>query len=364
MTYRGATVGVVVPGYHEEGFVGDVIETVPAFVDRVYAVDDASTDGTWAEIRAAAERVNGRRAPDAAFDPRVVTVRHVENGGVGAAITTGYEHARRDGLDVVAVMNGDGQMAPDHLDRILDPVVTGEAEYAKGNRLVHPEHREGMSRWRLFGNALLSGLTKVASGYWQMTDPQNGYTAIDGGTLRDLDLDALYDDYGFCNHLLVALHRRDARVADVALPAIYGDERSHIRYRTFVPRLSALLARSFLDRLRAEYVVDGFHPLVLFYFLAALAGVTGLAGLGGAALAVWSAPAQAGGLAFLATLALLLCGFGVAAAMTLDVRAASGLERHYYDRPDDGRADAPPLGRTNGQTDRATVEERVETDSQ
>jgi glycosyltransferase involved in cell wall biosynthesis len=367
MTYRGATVGVVVPCYHEEGFVGDVIESVPAFVDRVYVVDDASTDGTWGEITAAAARTNRRTPtdPDATdFDRRVVTVRRAENGGVGAAITTGYEYARRDGIDVVAVMNGDGQMDPDHLGRIVDPVVSGEAEYAKGNRLVHREHREAMSGWRLFGNALLSGLTKVASGYWQLTDPQNGYTAIDGETLAALDLDALYEDYGFCNHLLVTLHRHGARVADVALPAVYGDERSHIRYRTFVPKLSALLARSFLGRLRAEYVVNGFHPLVLFYVLAALAGLAGVAGLGGAALVVQSAPARAGSLALVATLALLLCGFGTAAAMTLDVRAAGGLERHYYDGPDDDAPRATPRARANGRLRHATAEDAAETERQ
>lgn len=363
MTYRGATVGVVVPCYHEEGFAGDVVETVPAFVDRVYAVDDASTDETWAELTAAAAQVNRRTTPDTdRFDRRAVTVRRAENGGVGAAITTGYDYARRDGLDVVAVMNGDGQMDPDHLGHILDPVVSGEAEYAKGNRLVHPEHREGMSGWRLFGNALLSGLTKIASGYWQLTDPQNGYTALDGETLAGLDLDALYEDYGFCNHLLVTLHRRGARVADVALPAVYGDERSHIRYRTFVPRLSLLLARAFVGRLRAEYVVNGFHPLVLFYLLAALAGLAGVAGLGGAALALPTAPAEAVSLALVATLSLLFCGFGTAAAMTLDVRAAAGLERHYYDRMDDEREVLQR--RTNGQARRGTVEESVETDGQ
>jgi glycosyltransferase involved in cell wall biosynthesis len=333
VTYRGATVGVVVPAYEEAGFVGDVIETVPDYVDRVYAVDDASTDGTWGEMQAAAARVNVARPPPPGFDRRVVTVRRAENGGVGAALKTGYARAREDGLDAVAVMNGDGQMDPAHLGRILDPVVSGEAAYAKGNRLVHRDHRESMSRWRLFGNALLSGLTKVATGYWGLTDPQNGYTAIDGETLRALALEALYDEYGFCNHLLAHLHRRGARVADVALPAVYGDERSHIRYRTFVPRLSALLARSFLSRLRDDAAAGAVHPPL--YLLAAGAGT------GAGALAVVAAygAGRLAGVALAAGAVALVAG---SLALAADARAAGGLTVPRYDRPGGDGHDPSP----------------------
>ncbi|MFW6321261.1 MAG: glycosyltransferase family 2 protein, partial [Halohasta sp.] len=179
--YNEHTVAVVVPAYNESGFVGDVIETLPEFVDRVYAVDDQSTDDTWREITAAADAVNETTAETdggAGFDQRVVPIRHDENRGVGGAIKTGYLRAREDEIDVTAVMGGDGQMDPAYLERIIEPIVNGEAEYAKGNRLVNDTDHTEMPRFRLVGNRILTLLTKIASGYWRVGDPQMGYTAI------------------------------------------------------------------------------------------------------------------------------------------------------------------------------------------
>lgn len=319
--YRDWTVGVVVPAYNESGLVGQVIETMPRFVDRVYLVDDCSTDGTWAEIGQYVERVTDGghatpqpdrgdvRGPDATADsveptaaatadsasasseptlelardavdgeptekgpgaptgPAIVPIRHDRNRGVGGAIKTGYRRALADGMDVTAVMAGDAQMDPEQLDRLLDPVVEERAAYAKGNRLAGREHLESMSSWRLFGNAVLSFLTKVASGYWEMMDPQNGYTAISREALETVDLDGLYEEYGFANDLLVELNTAGYTIADVSMPAVYGDEQSHIEYHTFVPRLSRLLLSGFLRRLGRRYVVREFHPLVLLYAL-------------------------------------------------------------------------------------------------
>ena len=279
MTYNGNTVGVVVPAYNEQGFVGGVIETIPDFVDRIYVVDDRSTDGTWQEIRERAEQANrvaDRRVESPLADgglavaPRVVPVRHEENRGVGAAIKTGYRRAYDDGIDVTAVMAGDGQMDPDQLDRLLDPIVKHGADYAKGNRLLHPEFRAEMPPFRLFGNWMLSLLTKIASGYWNTGDPQNGYTAISYRALDRLDVERLYDDYGFANELLVRLNQRGMQVADVAMPAVYGDEQSTISYRTFVPTVSLLLLGSFLSRLRTQFVEFGDRAPVLGYALGML----------------------------------------------------------------------------------------------
>ncbi|WP_227354036.1 glycosyltransferase family 2 protein [Haladaptatus salinisoli] len=281
--YEGNTVAVVVPAYNEEGFVGRVIDTVPNFVDRVYAVDDCSTDGTWEEIREHAEQAapvaDGGAVATEAFDRRVVPIRHSENRGVGAAIKTGYRRACEDGIDVTAVMAGDGQMDPEMLSRIIQPVVDGRADYAKGNRLSTPGFREGMSPWRSFGNWLLTFLTKVASGYWTMVDPQNGYTAISGRALSALDIEDVYDDYGFANALLIRLNVHEMRIADVTMPAVYGNEHSTIRYSTFVPKLSALLLWGFLWRLKAKYLVRDFHPLTFLYGL-------GTVGVGAGALSL------------------------------------------------------------------------------
>lgn len=257
--YKGHSIAVVIPAYNEEQFVAEVIETVPAFVDSIYPVDDCSTDETWARIRAAATRLNDttRQRPLAVADggdPReVIPIRHDTNTGVGGAITTGYRRALADGHDVVAVMNGDGQMDPSILDHILDPVVTGKAEYAKGNRLQTTAHSADMSRFRLFGNYVLTVLTRIASGYWQLTDPQNGYTAISARALEQLDLDALYKDYGFLNDVLVRLNVHNMPIADVSMKAVYGDETSSIQFHRFVPQLSWLLLRNFLWRLGARY---------------------------------------------------------------------------------------------------------------
>lgn len=274
--YRDASVGVVVPAYNEEAFVGRVLDTMPPFVDRIYAVDDCSTDDTWSEIQARAEATTPviEAATDGGRHRRadVVPMRHRVNRGRGAAIKTGYRRALRDGLDVVAVMDADGQMDPDELDRLLDPVVSGRAAYAKGNRLASPADWRGMSRWRLFGNLLLTMLTRLASGYWSIRDSQNGYTAITAGALARIDLDGLYDEYGFLNDLLVELNVHDQRIADVDMAAVYGDEESGIRYSTFVPSLSGLLLWGLVRRLSRKYVVGGFHPLVLLYGLGAVAG--------------------------------------------------------------------------------------------
>jgi glycosyltransferase involved in cell wall biosynthesis len=283
--YRGNTVGVVVPAYNEEGFVGEVIDTMPTYVDRVYVVDDGSTDGTWAEIETHAARANRERAgsPRAdggvGFDRRVVPIRHEENRGVGNSIKTGYLHAREDRLDVTAVMGGDGQMDPEMLDRILDPVVEGEADYAKGNRLRCREYRQGMSRWRLFGNTLLTFLTRVASGYWRMMDPQNGYTAISLAALDRLSIEEMYGYYGYCNDLLVKLNAAGMRVADVGMPAVYGDEESSISYRSYIPKVSWMLLRNFLWRLKMRRR-RGTHPVVPFYLLGTGTGLAGAAGSG------------------------------------------------------------------------------------
>ena len=330
--YEGATVAVVVPAYNEEGFVGRVIDTIPSFVDRVYVVDDRSTDGTWEEIVEYAEQANQVYEPafadgGVAFDRPVVPIRHEENRGVGGSIKTGYQAALKDDVDVIAVMNGDGQMDPAILDRMLDPVVSGEAAYAKGNRLLYPEYREGMSTWRFFGNSVLTYLTKVASGYWKMMDPQNGYTAISADAIREIGLETVYEDYGFCNDVLVKLNAHNFAIADVAMPAVYGDETSSIRYGTFIPKLSSLLLRDFLWRLKVKYLVMDFHPLALSYLVGVLATMAGL-GIGVASLVENTSLSAA----LARSLPTILLGVGfLLAAMVMDLKENEDLEVQVYD---------------------------------
>jgi len=283
--YRGHTVGVVIPAYNEEGFVGDSIESVPGFVDRIYVVDDASTDGTWEEIRECAKRLNARARTDGdgVFYPRVVTVQHESNRGVGGAIKTGYLRARDDDIAATAVMGGDGQMEPEFLDSLLDPIVDGRADYVKGNRLLGRTDRGDMPAFRFVGNATLAALTKIASGYWESGDPQSGYTAISGRALDAVNVEDMYEFYGYCNDLLVKLNVAGMRVADVPRPITYGDEESHIRYRSYMPRVAWMLLRNFVWRLRTNYLLFDFRPVVVAYAAGAVGGLLGVAGIAAAA---------------------------------------------------------------------------------
>jgi len=301
--YRGHAIGVVVPAYNEQAHVAAVVRTLPAYVDRAYVVDDGSTDDTWAEIRRVADDLNG--SADDSDDPQVVTIRHRTNKGVGAAIKTGYEHALEADLDVVTVMGADGQMDPEKLPLLLDPIVEGRADYAKGNRLVRPEDRESMPRFRLFGNVVLTLLTKVASGYWSIGDPQNGYTAISTDALAAVPLGDMYEYYGYCNDLLVKLHVSGQRVADVRIPAEYGDEESHISYLEYVPRVSLMLLRNFGWRLRRQLTDGHGRGITVAYLLGATLLTAGLvSAIGGLDESLVSGSVLVGVLGLLAGLGL------------------------------------------------------------
>ncbi|WP_321169953.1 glycosyltransferase family 2 protein [Halobaculum sp. CBA1158] len=321
--YRGHTVGVVIPAYNEEPFVRETIETVPAFVDRVYVIDDASTDGTWSEIRAAAAAERDRhddhaRNGDAAepFGERVVAIQHERNRGVGGAIKTGYLRAREDELAATAVMGGDGQMDPDVLGTLFDPILDGDADYVKGNRFLGTRDYGDMPRLRFVGNAVLGALTRIASGYWATGDPQSGYTAISRRALHEADIEEMYEFYGYCNDLLVKLNVAGLRVVDLPSPIVYGDEESHIRYRTYVPRVSWMLLRNFLWRVRENYLAYDFHPLVVAYVAGAAGSGVGLAALVWAVAAGGGATSVIGGL--LATAVFMLGLLSLVGAMAMD----------------------------------------------
>ena len=263
----GKTVAVVVPAFDEEKLLGETLAGIPAFVDTIYVVDDASRDAT-------AERAR------ASTDSRVRLIEHERNRGVGAAIVTGYKQAIADRMDVTCVMAADNQMPPDDLEAICAPVVAGDVDYAKANRLFSGEAWELIPHARYLGNAMLSLLTKIASGYWHVADSQSGYTAISLPMLERLDLDRIYPRYGFPNDLLVHLNVRDARVRDVPSRPVYNvGEQSGIRYSRVVPSISWLLLKAFFWRLKEKYVIRDFHPLVFFYVFGMAMFLVGL-GLG------------------------------------------------------------------------------------
>ena len=261
---EGKSVGVVVPAHDEEALIAETLGGIPGFVDRVVVVDDGSADGTAERARAFG-------------DPRIELIVHERNQGVGAAIVTGYRRALEHGVDVVCVMAADNQMDPADLATLVQPVARGELDYAKANRLFTGQAWELIPRARYLGNAVLSMLTKIASGYWHVADSQSGYTAIGRPMLAQLDLDRVYTGYGFPNDFLVHLNVWNARVRDFPSRPVYGvGERSGIRYHRVVPRISWLLLRGFFWRLREKYVIRDFHPLVFFYAFGFLATLVGL----------------------------------------------------------------------------------------
>jgi glycosyltransferase involved in cell wall biosynthesis len=261
---EGKRVAVVVPAHDEEGLIAATLQGIPGFVDRIYVIDDKSNDAT-------AERA---RAVD---DPRVEVITHDRNRGVGAAIVTGYKRALAERMDATAVMAGDNQMDPDELEMLTTPVVRDEVDYAKANRLFTGSAWKLIPRNRYIGNAILSLFTKVASGYWHVADSQAGYTVISLRVLQLLDLDRIYTSYGFPNDMLVHLNVWSARVRDFPSRPIYGvGERSGIKIRRVVPRISWLLWKGFFWRMREKYVIRDFHPLVFFYFLGFLMVTVGL----------------------------------------------------------------------------------------
>jgi glycosyltransferase involved in cell wall biosynthesis len=261
---EGKRVAVVVPAFDEELLVADTIRGIPDFVDVVVVVDDRSHDAT-------AERAAGTG------DARVEVIRREENGGVGAAIATGYARCLELGVDVTCVMAADNQMDPGELESLAAPVAREEVDYAKANRLVSGEAWNLIPRSRYLGNAVLSLLTKIASGYWHVADSQAGYTALSLGALRRLDLDRVYRGYGFPNDMLVHLNVQNARVRDVPSRPVYGvGERSGIRIHRVAPRIAWLLFKGFWWRMAQKYVIRDFHPLVFFYALGGLMTLVGL----------------------------------------------------------------------------------------
>jgi glycosyltransferase involved in cell wall biosynthesis len=253
----GCSVGVVVPAYNEERQIGKVLETMPEYVDHIVVVDDGSTDATLECLREWQERM-GRR---------LTVIAQPKNQGVGAAVTAGYRRSIELGIDVIALMAGDGQTDPSDLALIIGPVVSGKADYSKGNRLFTGEAWRKTPHVRYLGNAFLSMLTKIASGYWHVADSQSGFTAITRPALMALDLDRLYHSYGYPNDLLIQLNVRNLRVADVPTHPRYGvGERSSMNVFKVMPTVSFLLLRGFLNRLFTKYVIKDFHPLVFFYF--------------------------------------------------------------------------------------------------
>ncbi|MBX2903699.1 MAG: glycosyltransferase family 2 protein [Chitinophagales bacterium] len=300
------TIAVVVPCYNEETQIGMVIETMPDFVDRIVIVNDNSKDKTAAVV----ENYIGQLQPSAIiedatqkefsanrynkaeevlhlqsieekklFNPsvvanktpstdRIILINHTVNGGVGAAIASGYKWCKDHKIDCTAVMAGDGQMDPSELEGICMPVVSEQVDYVKGNRLIHRSAWLVIPKVRFFGNSILSILTKLASGYWRISDTQTGYTAISLAGLNAIRLYDIYKSYGMPNDMLVKLNIAMCTLREVEIKPVYNvGEASKMKIFKVIPRVSWLLVKLFFNRLWNKYLFRDFHPLFILYHL-------------------------------------------------------------------------------------------------
>lgn len=300
------TIGVVVPAYNEETQIGMVIETMPDYVDRIVIVNDASPDKTLDVVKGYIAKDKGnyqnekigvakvektlyneadlfleeldskeidRFVPSEVVneDPtnaRIILINQLKNGGVGSAIARGYKWCKDHNIDCTAVMAGDGQMDPGELIDICTPVVEDGIDYVKGNRLSHRSARHLIPRTRYFGNSVLSILTKMASGYWRVSDTQTGYTAISLNALKKIDIAAIYKSYGMPNDMLVKLNLVKCTLKEVEIKPIYRvGEQSKMKIFKLIPRVSFLLFKAFFKRIWVRYFKRDFHPLFLLYWM-------------------------------------------------------------------------------------------------
>lgn len=307
--YSGYSIHVVVPCFNVADHIDSVLSDMPTFVDRIFAVDDGSSDDTIERL-------------ERSGDPRLGIVRHSRNRGVGAAVISGFEQAVSTGADIIVKVDGDGQMDLTRLQTLLDALATEGFDYAKGNRLLDRRALSAMPRTRVVGNFALTFLTKLASGYWNILDPQNGYLAIRSRTWSLLDPSRLSTGYFFENDMLINLNIISARVKDVRMPARYLGESSHLRVRRVIPSFMVLLIRRIGYRFMTKYVLLDFSPIALFV----LAGLPlFLWGVGFGAWAWWY-HAQEGAIASTGTVMLsvlpLILGFELLLqALVLDIQS-------------------------------------------
>lgn len=227
-------IAVVIPCYKVTAHILDVVAAVGAECERIFVVDDACPDNS------------GHYVQKHNQDPRVVVLFHEQNQGVGGAVMSGYKAAIADGAEVIVKIDGDGQMDPSLLPLFVNPLLNGEADYAKGNRFFDLESLQAMPKIRLFGNSLLSLMTKLSSGYWNLFDPTNGYTAIHASVAKHLPFAKISQRYFFETDMLFRLNTLRAVVIDIPMDAKYEDEKSNLK-------ITKIMGEFFVKHLRNTF---------------------------------------------------------------------------------------------------------------
>jgi len=301
------TIGVVIPAYNEENQISMVLDSMPGFVDRIVVINDCSKDNTAQIVQGYMDKLpasdlalpsivgtlvpnkynladqlqneglvaeNGKLAECEVMEgngdrDRIILINLKTNSGVGAAVARGYKWCKDRDIDCVVKIDGDGQMDPGEIESICNPVVFEGIDYVKGNRLIHKSAHLVIPRVRFFGNSILSILTKVASGYWSISDTQTAFTAISKEALNSIDLSKIYPTYGYPNDLLVRLNMNFCSIREVGIKPVYRiGEQSKMKIGKLIPRLSWLLIRLFIKRIWNKYLLKSFHPLFLLYHIA------------------------------------------------------------------------------------------------
>jgi len=288
-------IAVAIPCYKVTQHVLDVIAAIGPEVETIYAVDDACPEGS------------GRFIEENNRDPRVRVLFHEQNQGVGGAVVTAYRAALAEGMDVVVKIDGDGQMNPALIPKFIRPIARGKADYTKGNRFYRPESLRGMPRLRLFGNAMLSFITKLSSGYWPIMDPTNGYTAIHAAALRELPLEKIERRYFFESDMLYRLNVIRAVVHDVPMDAVYADEQSNLKVSSVLPEFLAKHIKRFFKRYVYVYLVRDFNLGSVYSLAGAVLTTLGLMfGIGQWVHSITTGRPASSGTVMLAALPLLI----------------------------------------------------------
>lgn len=267
--YKGKKIALVIPAYNEQKLIKPTLEHVPKTIDKVYVVDDHSTDNMPSVVRNIMKK-----------DKRIELIQHKKNRGVGQAIITGYIKSSKDNYDVAVVVGGDYQMDLKDLPNFLESIHKDECDYVKGNRfLLGGNAFRDMPFKRFFGNSMLSLITKFASGYWRIFDSQDGYTAITKKAIDSINWDLAWKGYGYVGDWLVLFNVYNLRVKDVPRRAIYlrGERQSQIAIGRYVLRVFPRMIGRFFWRLKTKYFYQSFHPLVLFYMMSFILLPLGLA---------------------------------------------------------------------------------------
>jgi glycosyltransferase involved in cell wall biosynthesis len=254
---------VIIPAYKVENQIQEVLKSIPDFVKTIIVVNDASPDATVGKVRLTK-------------DPRVILLSHSKNKGVGGAMLSGYAYALNEGVDILVKVDGDGQMDPLYIPLLIKPIIEGEADYVKGNRFLHFHELKRMPLMRRIGNWILTFMTKAASGYWNIFDPTNGYTAISASSLGLLDPKKISRNYFFETSMLCELRKQGSVVRDVPIPAIYNGENSSLNISRQVLVFSTNLFIRFINRVYYRYFLFDFNAGSLFLIVGSILVLFGL----------------------------------------------------------------------------------------